>query len=104
MKILITGGAGYKGTILTKSLLDKGYKVTILDNFMYGYHSILHLINNPNLEVKKIDIRNIKETDIKDYDVIYHLAGISGMPACAANPHSAESINVESVNKMIKIR
>jgi len=103
MKILITGGAGYKGTILTKSLLDKGYKVTILDNFMYGYHSILHLINNPNLEVKKIDIRNIKETDIKDYDVIYHLAGISGMPACAANPHSAESINVESVNKMIKI-
>jgi len=103
MKILITGGAGYKGTILTKSLLDKGYKVTILDNFMYGYHSILHLIDNPNLEVKKIDIRNIKETDIKDYDVIYHLAGISGMPACAANPHSAESINVESVNKMIKI-
>ena len=103
MKILITGGAGYKGVILTKELLNKGHQVTILDNFMYGYNSILHLVNEPNLSIKKIDIRNIKEFDVKDYDVIYHLSGISGMPACAANPHSAESINVESVHKMIKL-
>jgi nucleoside-diphosphate-sugar epimerase len=103
MKILITGGAGYKGSILAKELLDRNHQVTILDNFMYGYDSILHIINNSNLKIKKIDIRNVKETDLKEYDVIYHLAGISGMPACAANPHSAEAINVESVDKMIKI-
>jgi len=103
MKILITGGAGYKGVILTQKLLNRGYEVTILDNFMYGYNSILHLINNPNLKVIKVDIRNISESHIKDFDCIFHLAGISGMPACAANPHSAESINVESVRKMVNL-
>ncbi len=102
MNILITGGAGYKGILLTEKLLIMGYTVTILDNFMYGYESVLHLIKYKNLKIKKLDIRNITENDIKNYDVIYHLAGISGMPACATNPHSAESINVESVSKMVK--
>lgn len=102
MNILITGGAGYKGTLLTEKLLSIGHNVTILDNFMYGYDSVLHLIKHKNLTIKKIDVRNFVEKDLKDYDVIYHLAGISGMPACATNPHSAESINVESVSKMVK--
>ena len=102
MKILITGGAGYKGIILTQKLLKKGYHVTILDNFMYGYDSILHLVAEPNLDIIKLDIRNIAKKDVKDYDVIYHLAGISGMPACAANPHSAEVINVDSTRKLVE--
>lgn len=101
MNILITGGAGYKGVLLTKELLTAGHKVTILDNFMYGYDSILHLIVNKNLTINKIDIRNIKPSNISSFDVIFHLAGISGMPACANNPHSAESINVDSVKKMV---
>lgn len=101
MNILVTGGAGYKGTLLTEELLKLGHKVTVLDNFMYGYDSILYLINNPKLSVNKLDIRNLKEKDVKEFDVIFHLAGISGMPACANNPHSAESINVESVRKLI---
>jgi nucleoside-diphosphate-sugar epimerase len=103
MNILVTGGAGYKGTLLTDELLKLGHKVTILDNFMYGYDCITHLIQNPNLSVNKLDIRNIKEKDLKDFDVIYHLAGISGMPACANNPHSAESINVDSVKTIINL-
>ena len=101
MNILITGGAGYKGVLLTEELLKK-HKVTILDNFMYGYDSVLHIIDHPNLSINKTDMRILKESDTKDYDVIFHLAGISGMPACATNPHSAESINVESVYKMLK--
>lgn len=100
MKILVTGGAGYKGILLTEELLKLGHEVTILDNFMYGYESTLHLISEKNLIIKKLDIRNIKESDVSGYDVIYHLAGISGMPACANNPHSAESINFDSVKKM----
>ena len=101
MRILITGGAGYKGIILTQELLNLAYSVTILDNFMYGYDSILHLINNSNFTIIKKDIRNLNQNDVKDFDVIFHLAGISGMPACAANPHSAESINVESTKKLV---
>ena len=89
MKILVTGGAGYKGTVLTRKLLEQGYKVTLLDNFMYGYEPIMHLATNKNLEIIKHDIRN-GIPDIRLYDVIFHLAGISGFPACASNPHSAQ--------------
>jgi len=103
MKILITGGAGYKGIILTEELLKIGYNVTILDNFMYGYNSVIHLINNENLSIVKKDIRNINEVDVSKYDVVFHLAGISGMPACASNPHSAETINVESTRKLVNL-
>ncbi len=100
-KILITGGAGYKGVLLAEELLDLGHYVTILDNFMYGYDSVFHLINRKNLTINKTDIRNLKESDVEGFDVVFHLAGISGMPACATNPHSAESINVDSVRKLI---
>lgn len=95
MKILVTGGAGYKGIVLTTKLLDKGYKVSVLDNFMYGYEPFLHLAKHPNLTIIKRDIRNGIEK-IEQYDVIFHLAGISGFPACAANPNSAQLINVEA--------
>jgi len=95
MKILITGGAGYKGIILTSKLLEKGYNVTVVDNFMYGYEPILHLVKHPGLEIIKRDIRNGIE-NLKDYDVVFHLAGISGFPACAANPSSAQLINIEA--------
>jgi nucleoside-diphosphate-sugar epimerase len=103
MKILVTGGAGYKGILLSERLLNLGYEVTILDNFMYGYESVLHLLSNKKLDIIKLDIRNITETITKKYDVIFHLAGISGMPACAANPHSAEHINVEATKKLVNL-
>lgn len=101
MKILITGGAGYKGIVLTTKLLEKGYKVTILDNFMYGYEPVLHLAKNPNLSIIKADVRN-KIKSLHEYDFIYHLAGISGYPACSANPHSAHLINVQATRNIIR--
>lgn len=100
-KILVTGGAGYKGIILTTKLLEKGYKVTIIDNFMYGYEPILHLATHPNLHIIKGDIRN-KIDNLHSFDVVYHLAGISGFPACAANPHSAQLINVEATKELVR--
>lgn len=101
MKILVTGGAGYKGIILTTRLLEKGYKVTILDNFMYGYEPVLHLVKNKNLTIIKADIRN-KVDHLNKYDVVFHLAGISGYPACSANPHSAHLINVQATRNIIR--
>jgi nucleoside-diphosphate-sugar epimerase len=95
MNILVTGGAGYKGIVLTTKLLGKGYNVTVIDNFMYGYEPILHLVKHPKLKIIKHDIRN-KVDSIGQYDAIFHLAGISGFPACASNPHSAQLINVEA--------
>jgi len=101
MKVLVTGGAGYKGTVLTRKLLEQGYDVTLLDNFMYGYEPVMHLANNPKLKIIKHDIRN-GIPGIGDYDVIFHLAGISGFPACASNPHSAQLINVEATRLLVR--
>lgn len=103
MNILITGGAGYKGVLLAEKLLKLNHKVTILDNFMYGYDCVLHLIKNNNLSIVKMDIRNITEKDVNKFDVVYHLAGISGMPACASNPSSAESINVGATKRLVDL-
>lgn len=103
MNILITGGAGYKGTVLSAQLLEIGHEVTVLDNFLYGFDSVLHLITNRRFHVSNKDIRNIEERDVKAFDVIYHLAGISGYPACEANPHSAQLINVEGSKRLTSI-
>lgn len=102
MNILVTGGAGYKGVLLTEYLLDKGYKVTMLDNFMFGYEPILHLVSNKNLSIVQEDVRNDLKKYIKDQDVIIHLAGISGYPACEANPNSAVLINVNATGKLTR--
>ncbi len=101
MNILITGGAGYKGIVLSTKLLEKGYKVTIVDNFMYGVEPILHLVKYKNLDITRGDIRN-KIDGLSKFDVIFHLAGISGYPACAANPHSAHLINVDATQNIVK--
>ena len=103
MKILITGGAGYKGLKLAPELLKRGHDVTIFDNFMYGYESALFLFDYPNIEFVQKDIRNVEEKDVKDYDIIYHLAGISGYPACEANPNSAQMINVFATEKLLSL-
>lgn len=101
MRILVTGGAGYKGTVLVRKLLEQGYDVTLLDNFMYGYEPVMHLAANKKLDIIKHDIRN-GIPEISRYDVIFHLAGISGFPACASNPHSAQLINVEATRQIAK--
>lgn len=103
MKVMITGGAGYKGVLLAEKLLDLGHEVCLIDNFMYGYEPVLHLVNNKNINIIQLDIRNIQRKDVAPFDVIYHLAGISGVPACAANPHSAEVINVGATRKLVEV-
>ena len=101
MNILITGGAGYKGVVLTAKLLELGYKITVLDNFMYGPEPLIHLSKNPKLKIVKADIMN-KISNLKKYDIIIHLAGISGLPACIANPSSAEMKNVDATKLLVK--
>lgn len=99
-KALITGGAGYTGILLTASLLEAGHEVTIVDNFMFGYDSVMHLISHPDLNIIKSDIRNEDLSYLDGPDIIYHLAAISGFPACDANPSSAMLINIEASRRI----
>lgn len=102
-KVLITGGAGYKGTLLTEALLDHGHEVTCLDNFMYGFQPILPFSMNPQFSVINKDVRNLEKKDVEKYDVVYHLAGLSGFPACKANAHSAQTINVDATGVLVSL-
>jgi nucleoside-diphosphate-sugar epimerase len=101
MNALITGGAGYVGNLLAKALLEQGHHVTVLDNFMFGYDSILHIVDHPQLSVLKQDIRHSDMTYLAGHEVVFHLAAISGYPACEANPHSAQLINVDATQRIV---
>jgi len=78
--ILITGGAGYLGSILTEHLLNKGYHVIVLDNLMYGEQSLFHLCANPNFDFVFGDARNeqLVASHVAKADVIIPLAAIVG--------------------------
>ncbi len=102
-KILVTGGAGYIGTILVPELLRLGHKVTIYDNFMFGAQTLLGFSAHPNLSIVQGDVRDadkIKEV-VKGQDWIVHLAAIVGYPACAADPVRANSVNVDGTRNIV---
>ena len=96
-RILVTGGAGYIGSILVSRLLQSGYKVIILDKLMFGVDPLKHFMKdpNPNLSIIIGDIRN--QDDVKraleNADAVIHLAAIVGDPACAAHSDLAVSVN-----------
>lgn len=96
MKILVTGGAGYLGSILVEKLLFLNHNVTIYDNFMYGVNSILHLVPNPRLKIITGDVRDKKKisTEVSKNDFIIHLAAVVGYPACSKNEEYAIETNI----------
>lgn len=99
MKVLITGGAGYKGCVLSERLLAEGHEVTILDIFIWGVRPILHILDHPRLTVVKGDVQNeeIYGPLIESADAVINLAGIVGFPACRRQPRLAQKVNCDSV-------
>lgn len=95
MKILITGGAGYLGSILSRKLLDVGHEVRVFDNLWYGNNSIAECEKNNNFELIKGDIRDLTQTvrALKNIEGVIHLASIVGMPASSIEPRTSEEIN-----------
>ena len=95
MRVLITGGAGYLGSVLSQKLLAKGYNVRVMDALWYGNESIEDLKKNENFELIKEDIRNLVPTvkAMIDVDAVIHLASIVGMPASSIEPRTSEEIN-----------
>ncbi len=94
-KVLLTGGAGYLGSVLCRKLLNKGYKVRVLDNLTYGDEGIRDLYKNKNFELFKGDVRNISDITeaLKKIDAAIHLAAIVGDPASQWDPKKTIEIN-----------
>jgi nucleoside-diphosphate-sugar epimerase len=105
-RILVTGGAGYIGSILTEHLLDAGHSVTVVDNLMYGEQALFHLGADPRFEFIAGDGRDeiLLGRLIKQADVLIPLAAIVGAPACDRDRHLARSVNLEAVRLLNRLR
>ena len=105
MKVLITGGAGYLGSNLTRHLLEAGYSVTVLDNLMYDQVTLLHLFGNPKFQFELGDVRDKKllQELVGLNDVIIPLAAIVGMRACKANPELTVAVNYQQVADIVEV-
>jgi len=104
-RILVTGGAGYLGSILVPDLLKAGHKVTVLDNFMFKQNSLNHCCYHSNFNVVKGDIRSEKTMSdlMRDADVIIPLAALVGAPLCGLDPVGATTINHDAISLMLKL-
>lgn len=95
--VLVTGGAGYAGSILTKKLLLTGYRVVCIDSLKFGARSLLDAWGDPDFVFKRVDITDYNQTDyiLESYPLfaVVHLAAIVGDPACALEPEAAVKTN-----------
>lgn len=100
--ILVVGGAGYIGSVLTEQLLKKGYRVRILDMELFGRDSLKTILDHPRLEFMSGDFRNIEDVvrALHDMDAVIHLAAIVGDPACALDRDATITVNYAAA-KMI---
>ena len=96
MKILLTGGCGYVGTVLTETLLNDGHQVTVVDTQWFGNH----LKDHPILTNIKGDVRDVDSIDLKDVDTILHLANIANDPAVDLNPTLSWEVNVLAAQQL----
>ncbi len=102
--VLVTGGAGYLGSILVPTLLARGCAVTVVDNFLYGQTSLLDCCAYENFAIVRGDVRDerLMLPLLKKADVIMPLACLVGAPLCAQKPIEARSINLDAILMLLK--
>ena len=103
--ILVTGAAGYIGSVLVRRLLEKEYNVRGFDNLSFGGESLVGIYNHPNFEFHKGDVRNGSDLTraIEGVQSVVHLAAIVGDPACAQQPELASEINWEASKSLFDL-
>ena len=104
MKVLVTGGAGYIGSVLVRQLLQKNYKVRVLDSLKFGGDALYDVMLHPNFEFMKGDICNEGDIDnaLLGVDAVAHLAAIVGDPACKKYSEEAQATNWDGSIQLFK--
>jgi len=94
-RVLVTGGAGYIGSVLTRQLLEQGYTVNVVDDLRWGAQSLASALKDTRFRFIKGDLRenNIQDKVLEGIDAVIHLAAIVGDPACKKEPRLAEEVN-----------
>jgi nucleoside-diphosphate-sugar epimerase len=105
-RILLTGGAGYLGSVLVGHLLQRGYSVTVLDSLLYGHPSLLGYCSHPRFDFILGDCRDerVLRGLVKEHDAFIPLAAIVGMKACDRDPLMTRSVNYEAVALLNRLR
>lgn len=106
MKILVTGAAGYLGSVMVPKLLEQGHEVSALDNFMYGQTSLLDCCYHKNFRLIRGDARDksLLTQQLKKAEVIIPLACLTGAPICSKDPVAARTVILEAVDMIMKLR
>lgn len=105
MKVLVTGAAGYIGSVLVRQLLKQGKEVLAVDKLMFGGESLIGVYNDPLFSFVKADITDVQSMKplLEAADAVVHLAAIVGDPACAQEPELANAINWEGSKKLLEL-
>src|SRR3989339_304354 len=104
MKILVTGGAGYLGSVMVPLLLEKGHEVIVIDNLLYNQSSLLDCCHRKELQIIRGDARNrsLLSGAMRGVDAVFPLACLVGAPMCEKMPLEAKSINYEAIQMILK--
>jgi nucleoside-diphosphate-sugar epimerase len=105
MEILVTGGAGYLGSVLVPHLLAQGYAVTVLDNFLFGQSSLLECCASEHFHVVRGDCRDeaLLQTLLKGKDYVIPLAAMVGAPLCDRDMTAAQSVNLQAIETLCRL-
>lgn len=106
LRVLVTGGAGYLGSVLCEHLLNAGHHVAVIDNLMYGQHSLFHLCANPRFKFIYGDVRDetLMRGLVNKAEVLVPLAAVVGVSACERDSWLARSVNLKAVRLLNRLR
>ncbi len=103
-RVVITGGAGYYGSVLCRQLLTAGYRVHVIDTLEYGPEPVMELFINDNFSLTRGDVldRELLRREIEGADAVVHLAALVGYPLCKKFPERAWAVNVQGTRNVLE--